>query len=356
MKKLLYIFLGLSLIFGCSDDGDNDSNEPCPSQPTLETSAVTEIELDQSTDLSTATFNGEITNNPIGIDCETLSITSQGFVYAIHTLPTTDDESVSASGQNVNASVSNLNLGSTYYVRTYLTNLLGTFYGNEVVFETPGSPSPVYLDDNGVTVKAREWANIGDTGIINSITYTVVDRDLLEAMISSDEDISKVCTTKITSMSTLQFNSLFGAADWNVNGGNFNQDISSWDVSNVTDMRYMFTYEEEFNQDISSWDVSNVTDMEGMFWFSEFNQDIGSWDVSNVEKMNGLFGNTSLFNQDISSWDVSNVTTMWYMFYYAESFNQDIGNWDVSNVTTCGFFSDNTTQWTLPQPNFTNCD
>ena len=36
----------------------------------------------------------------------------------------------------------------------------------------------------------------------------------------------------------------------------------------------------EFNQDISSWDVSNVTDMRGMFERSSFNQDISSWDVS----------------------------------------------------------------------------
>ena len=38
----------------------------------------------------------------------------------------------------------------------------------------------------------------------------------------------------------------------------FNQDISNWDVSNVTDMNYMFTNAKKFNQDISSWDVNNV--------------------------------------------------------------------------------------------------
>ena len=43
----------------------------------------------------------------------------------------------------------------------------------------------------------------------------------------------------------------------------FNQDISSWDVSNVT--RYeLYVYDaNSFNQDIGSWDVSNVTNMRG---------------------------------------------------------------------------------------------
>jgi surface protein len=45
----------------------------------------------------------------------------------------------------------------------------------------------------------------------------------------------------------------------------FNQDIGGWNVSNVTDMRYMFLYADAFNQDIGGWDVSSVTDMTGMF-------------------------------------------------------------------------------------------
>jgi len=122
----------------------------------------------------------------------------------------------------------------------------------------------------------------------------------------------------------------------------FNQDIGDWDVSNVTDIYRLFYYAESFNQDIGDWDVSNVTIMSSVFSGAEsFNQDIGDWDVSNVTEMYGLFGGASSFNQDIGDWDVSNVTTMLDLFYEASSFNQDIGDWDVSKVTNMyGMFYD----------------
>ena len=61
----------------------------------------------------------------------------------------------------------------------------------------------------------------------------------------------------------------------------FNQDISRWDVSSVTNMYRMF-YNSEFNQDIGDWDVSSVTDMFIMFYGSKFKQDISRWDTSSV--------------------------------------------------------------------------
>ena len=64
----------------------------------------------------------------------------------------------------------------------------------------------------------------------------------------------------------------------------FNQDISKWNVSNVTNMGSMFVSCQKFNQDISEWNVSNVTNMEQMFYilFIAFNQDLSEWDVSKV--------------------------------------------------------------------------
>ena len=60
---------------------------------------------------------------------------------------------------------------------------------------------------------------------------------------------------------------------------------------------------------------------------------ISTWDVSQVTNMSDLFKHKTTFNEDISNWDVSSVTNMHSMFYFATSFNQDIGSWDVSNVT-----------------------
>ena len=115
---------------------------------------------------------------------------------------------------------------------------------------------------------------------------------------------------------------------------NFNADISDWDVSNVTDMKLMFYYNKIFNQDISGWDVSNVTDMSEMFHTALlFNQDLSGWDVSNVTNMFNMFKNAESFNQDLGNWDVSNVTNMSGMFWNAKSFEADISDWDVSNVT-----------------------
>ena len=34
--------------------------------------------------------------------------------------------------------------------------------------------------------------------------------------------------------------------------------IENWDVSNVTDMRYMFYNCKNFNCDLSNWDMSNT--------------------------------------------------------------------------------------------------
>jgi surface protein len=88
-----------------------------------------------------------------------------------------------------------------------------------------------------------------------------------------------------------------------------------------------------FNQPLSTWDVSHVTNIGHIVQGAlDFNQDIGAWDVSSVTNMAYTFYNAPKFNQDISGWDVSKVTNMVRILERASSFDQNLGKWDIRSV------------------------
>ena len=132
-------------------------------------------------------------------------------------------------------------------------------------------------------------------------------------------DLSSWNVSKVTDMGSM----FRGASD-------FNGDVSSWNVSQVTDMSGMFSSATAFNKRLSSWDVSQVTDMSSMFTYaSSFNRDLNDWNVSKVTRMPGMFQEAIAFNKPLSDWNVSQVDNMSNMFASARSFQQNLGNWYV---------------------------
>ena len=121
-----------------------------------------------------------------------------------------------------------------------------------------GCHNVIYVAENGITIKATEFALVGDTKVINGKTYKVVDEAMLRQMVANDEDVTGVVTTKVNNLRDL-------FRDKN----SFNQSIGNWDTSNVTNMNDVFVNCWLFNQDISKWDTSNVTSMVGMFLMLE---------------------------------------------------------------------------------------
>jgi surface protein len=162
-----------------------------------------------------------------------------------------------------------------------------------------------------------------------------------------DKHLSNWDVSQVTNMSYMFSNAI-----------EFKGSLYSWDVRNVTNMSSMFSYATSFyDVDIDNWNVSNVTDMSYMFRKAvAYNEAIGDWDVSSVRTMRGMFEGATVYNSWLDNWDVSNVTDMSYMFKNAEAFDSNIGSWDVSKVTNMAHtfngatsLTKNISSWNVPK-------
>ena len=190
----------------------------------------------------------------------------------------------------------------------------------------------IYLDDNGVTVKAVSGAKGAKSGEIYELNgekyYVAVDTNDLRAIINKRSDskgkdfpLNRIVTSKLTTM-----NSLFSYKE------DFNEDISNWDTGRVKSMSEMFKCCEKFNQPIGYWDVSKVTATMEMFYGAKaFNQPIGDWNTEILDNFSNMFEGAESFNQPIENWNMSRCGNMLGMFKGASSFNQSLKNWKIGS-------------------------
>ena len=178
-------------------------------------------------------------------------------------------------------------------------------------------------DENQMGDAVHEYAEAGEYTV--SITGTFPHIYSLAAV----EDRNQIIA--INQWGDINWSSMYAA--FNGCSNLAGQATDTPDLSNVTDMSFMFSGATEFNQNIGDWDTSNVTNMSVMFSGAKvFNQSIGNWNTTNVTNMFSMFSFTDEFDQNIGNWNTSNVTNMAYMFSSAASFNQNISDWDVCKV------------------------
>ena len=117
ISRVILLILSIFLIHSCEEK---------PTAPVISTTAVTAISY------TTATSGGEVTNEG------GTPVTARGVCWNISLDPTTTNNKTS-DGTGIgsfSSSLIGLTAGTTYYVRAYATNIVGTSYGNQVTFTT----------------------------------------------------------------------------------------------------------------------------------------------------------------------------------------------------------------------------
>ena len=169
---------------------------------------------------------------------------------------------------------------------------------NGTEYRTNSDSSKPYITLANLMARASEWDNVSD---------------------------------RVTTCDVSQFTSLSSAFAGNTA---FNQDLSAWDTSGVTDMSAMFRGATSLTS-VSLPDTSAVTNMSFMFYGTTSLTSVSLPDTSAVTTMRMMFGGATSLTS-VSLPDTSAVTDMSYMLYGATSLTS-VSLPDTSAVTNMSF-------------------
>ena len=161
--------------------GENKGTET--TVPTVTTAAITQITE------TTAVAGGNVTSDG------NATVTERGVVYSTKQNPTiSDNKKLNGSGVgSFVCDLSNLQAGTTYYVRAYAINNKGTAYGDEVSFTTALPISLATVTTASITNITETTAKAGGT-VTNDGNASVTERGVCIATVSNPT----TSNTKIT--------------------------------------------------------------------------------------------------------------------------------------------------------------
>lgn len=168
-----------------------------------------------------------------------------------------------------------------------------------------------------LSTKIKKSQIIADDDNIKEIVRKEISR------LGNNADLNHIDTSKVTNME-----SVFRLRQ-------FNGDISEWNVSNVTNMNYMFQGTLRFNCDLRNWDVSNVKSMTKMFSADKEFEGNGleNWKISpDITYMDGMFLGCENLKADLSEWKLNGrkLNDVTAMFKSCRIFECDLSSWEIS--------------------------
>ena len=114
-----------------------------------------------------------------------------------------------------------------------------------------------------------------------------------------------------------------------------------FDTTNVTNMDFMFADCNNLKAEIwTTWNVSNVKSMNYMFGGITLEKlDLSSWNTASLENIDSMFSAcTKLKELVLSSWNTSNIKSMNNTFQYCRSLSfLDISSFDTTNISSLSY-------------------
>lgn len=216
---------------------------------------------------------------------------------------------------------------------------------NDNIVSTDESNVPTYIwFDNGTlyyysianTIYMNKDASTMYYGFKNlsSIDFTSIDTSKTQNMGNMFRDSSSLGTLDLSSFNT---SNVVDMRDM-INGTNISSiNVSSFDTSKVIYFQGMFNSYKGESLNIDNFDTSSARYLNHMFAFNTNLKTINlsNFDTSNVESMAAMFHeNNNLQSVNLSSFNTSKVTDMSYMFMGCNSLSTlDLSNFDTHNVT-----------------------
>lgn len=157
-NRFLHVCLAVLIVlfFGCSTSSDGNGNST-DSLPVVTTTAVSGL-------TTTAATTGGTINSDGGS-----AVTARGVCWSTSTNPTIAISTKTSDGAGMGTFASNitgLTANTTYYVRAYATNSVGTAYGNEITFTTLQNSTAINLPGPNVTdIDGNTYNSVTNCGL-----------------------------------------------------------------------------------------------------------------------------------------------------------------------------------------------